>query len=85
MLVKRAALRGWAQLPPYAVRWRRTTPVHLEMVPALIRAVPSVDVDVECWRKAAPNPRFKYPLLVCEVQVDGRTHYGRAPQVPARK
>ena len=41
-------LRGWAQLPPYTVPIvGDVTPIKLEMVPALIRAV--ADVDVECW------------------------------------
>ena len=41
-------LRGWAQLPPYTVPIvGDVTPIKLEMVPALIRAV--ADVDAECW------------------------------------
>ena len=48
------------------------------MVPALIRAVPSVDVDVECWLESDDGATISTPL-VCEVQV--MTHTLRAPQV----
>ena len=67
------SLRGWAQLPPYAVPvGDGTTPVHLEMVPALIRAVPSVDVDVECWLESDDGATIQVPTsgFVTRVQVD---------------
>ena len=44
----RCSLRGWAQLPPYAIApGDGTTEVHLEMVPALVRL--KCDEEVRCW------------------------------------